>query len=179
MLSEYLLRYVRIFLKGTPDPVIRNMINWHIFFRYTPATYHGFNNGLSRLVYNRRRIDFPMCDQLSDWLKSEMIIREKYSVAAFEVFSNKIFLLTGYSVCQSKGLDLPSIKDASDPVGVCDAKILDAMDSLDAGQLHMLIENARREGPDRAEVEYFLEREIIQFYVEHEGEIFRRFEISC
>lgn len=178
-LNENLLQYVEFFLKFTLNPSTRQMAEWRIFFHVMPVTFHGFTNGVARMVYRRRMTDFPFCDQVSDWLKSEDMIQEKLPVSVFSALSRKTFLLLGYCAGIGKDLGLPSISQASNAIGVCDRNILAALESLDADQQKLIIEGAMQEKLDDATVEFFHEREIAQFYFENEGEVLRRFEISC
>ncbi|MDD5489406.1 MAG: hypothetical protein PHP25_01850 [Candidatus Moranbacteria bacterium] len=177
-LNEDLLRYTGLFFEFTRHPFVRQMAEWRIFFHVMPATCHGFTNGVARMIYRRRMADYPFCDQLFDWLKAEVMIHEKLPVSLFLALSKKTFQLLGYCAGIGNDLNLPSISRATDAVGICDQNILEALESLDAGQQKLVIESAMREKLDDATVEFFHERDIAQFYFENEGEILRRFEIT-
>jgi hypothetical protein len=178
-LSSQLGKYAVIFAEKNRNPFIQIELGGHILSVIIPVVNHGFVNGLADMVHHKRVERFPHCGQESDWFKAERIYYKIFFGEGIKMLAIKCVLLAAYSDCIHKGYDLPGIDGAMQDMGVCDEKVIAALNKLDSAQNGVLFQSACQVSLDIAMVELFLRREIAQLYLENETEIMREFEIAC
>jgi hypothetical protein len=178
-LNSQLEKYATIFGEKNRNPLIQIQLGGHILSNIIPRVIHGFVNGLAEMVHHKRKCIFPDCDQESDWFKSERVFYKSYFGEGVSLLAIKCVLLAAYCDCIKAGHNLPGIDDAMHSLGVCDEKIIASLGKLDADQCKFLFQSACQVSLNNSIIELFLRREIVQLYIENEGEIMREFTTSC